>query len=98
MKRRKSKPKQEPDVQPLDPNPGPAAQVAVEAEPQPPEIHANTAPSEPEIEAFEISGELQAELENFTNSFHVQRHPGTPLASDIPPAAIERPALRPAPA
>jgi len=94
MKRRKSKHKQEQDVQPFHRNPGPAAQVAVEAEPQPPEIPANTAPSEPEIAAVEISGELQAELENFSNSFHVQRHPGTPPASDVPPAAIEWPALR----
>jgi hypothetical protein len=41
------------------------------------------------FESFEISGELQQEIENFNNSFHVQRHPGTPPDSARAPATIE---------
>ena len=52
----------------------------------------NTAQSEPEFESFEISGELQQEIENFNNSFHVQRHSGTPPMSAKAPAAIAPPA------
>jgi len=81
MKRRKSKHKQEPDVQPPDQNAGAASQIAVEPEPQPPADTANPAEEQPSFETFEIAGELQQEIENFTNSFHVQRHPGTPRAS-----------------
>src|SRR5215469_5398487 len=91
MKGRKSKRKQEPDVQPLDQNTGPAAQIAVEPEPQSPADAVNSAQSEPEVQTFEISGELQQEIENFTNSFHVERHPGTPPASVEAPATIEPP-------
>ena len=96
MKRRKSKRKEEPSAKQLEQfehNVTPS-QVAVEPEPQHPETPANPAPSEPEIETFEISGELQQEIENFTNSFHVQRHAGTPPASVKAPAGIEPPAPR----
>ena len=102
MKRRKSKQKREPhahqpqrDPQPAHPDTEqgvPPSQIAVEAEPQPPASPANPAPSDAEIESFEISGELQQEIENFTNSFHIQRHPGTPPASAKAPAAVEPPA------
>jgi len=94
MKGRKSKRKQEPDVQPLDQNTGPAAQIAVEPEPQSPADAVNSAQSEPEVQTFEISGELQQEIENFTNSFHVERHPGTPRASFKASTAIEPSAPR----
>ena len=106
MKRRKSKPKGEPapkslpNLQPVvaDANPleqsGPTVKVAVEAEPQPPADTANPAQSEADFESFEISGELQQEIENFNNSFHVQRHPGTPPVSAKAPATIEPPAPR----
>src|SRR5215469_11056872 len=91
MKRRKSKRKHEPDVQPLGQNARPASQIAVEAEPQPPADAANPPEEQSSFETFEISGELQQEIENFTNSFHVERHPGTPPASFKTPAAIEPP-------
>jgi hypothetical protein len=45
-------------------------------------------------ETFELSVELQTEIENFNNSFHVQRHTGTPPASATAPAAIEPPSPR----
>src|SRR5215469_5935568 len=94
MKRRKSKRKHEPDVQPLGQNARPASQIAVEAEPQPPADAANPPEEQSSFETFEISGELQQEIENFTNSFHVERHPGTPIASAIASTGIERPAPR----
>jgi PilZ domain len=53
-----------------------------------PEEHAN-------FESFEISGELQQEIENFNNSFHVQRHSGTPHTSAKAPGAAT-PAAPPA--
>ena len=93
MKRRKSKHKQEPRATPLEQNVT-SSQVAVEPEPSLPETPANPAPSVPDVETFEISGELQAEIENFTNSFHVQRHPGTPPVFATAPAAIEPPSPR----
>ncbi|HKW62379.1 MAG TPA: PilZ domain-containing protein [Candidatus Acidoferrum sp.] len=96
MKRRKSKHNPEPSAKPLeqfehDVTP---SQVAIEPVPQLPETPANPAPSEPEVEAFEISGELQQEIENFNNSFHVQRHRGMPPTSSKAAAGIESPALR----
>src|SRR5690349_16745386 len=45
-------------------------------------------------ETFELSAELQTEIENFNNSFHVQRHTATPPASSKAPAAIEPPSPR----
>jgi PilZ domain len=45
-------------------------------------------------ETFELSAELQTEIENFNNSFHVQRHTGTPPACSKAPAAIEPPSPR----
>ena len=75
------------------------AQPALEAQIQDVPVLTETldAPNLPEeqaaFESFEISGELQQEIENFNNSFHVQRHPGTPPPSDKAPAAIEPPAL-----
>lgn len=56
------------------------------------------APNLPEeqasFESFEISGELQAEIENFNNSFHVQRHPGTPPVSPKATVTMEPPLPR----
>jgi hypothetical protein len=52
----------------------------------------NPAEEQAAFESFEISGELQQEIENFDNSFHVQRHPGTPPVSDETHNTIEPPA------
>ena len=52
---------------------------------------ANLSEEQAGFESFEISGELQQEIENFTNSFHVQRDPGTPPASVKAPASISPP-------
>lgn len=76
----------------------PASQVAVEAEPQPVSTSSNRAEEQAVFESFELSGELQQEIENFNNSFHVQRHSGTPSASakaphaatPAPPSAADR--------
>jgi PilZ domain-containing protein len=45
-------------------------------------------------ESFELSAELQSEIENFNNSFHVERHAGTPPACVKTPAGVEPPAAR----
>jgi hypothetical protein len=53
---------------------------------------ANLAQEQAGVESFEISGELQQEIENFNNSFHVERRPGTPPAAFKTPADIDPPA------
>jgi len=98
MKRRKAKPKQgsaakllEHNAEPLELDVKPASEAPVLTETQ---DAANLPGKQAGIETFEISGELQQEIENFNNSFHVQRHPGTPPASVKAPAAIEPPSPR----
>ena len=73
----------------LDATPTPEAAVLAETQDtaHPPEEQAA-------FESFEISDELLEEIENFNNSFHVQRHPGTPPASAKAPATIEPPSPR----
>ncbi|HVH69825.1 MAG TPA: PilZ domain-containing protein [Candidatus Dormibacteraeota bacterium] len=61
-------------------------QVELE-KPAPAEVPAR-AKTQPEDS--EISVELQEEMENFTNSFHVQRHPGTPPARPASELAAQR--------
>jgi hypothetical protein len=99
MKRRKRKRNSAPHSKPLEPRVkpaelAPAAQVAVEAQAHPAASHEDPQEAHLEVESFEISGELQQEIENFTNSFQVQRHPGTPPASAkavaSPAAAADR--------
>lgn len=101
MKRRKPKPKQESAQKPVENRVRPPeldAQPAQEAQTQdvPVLIETLDAPNLPEeqaaFESFEISGELQQEIENFDNSFHVQRHPGTPPAFSKTSAATQPPA------
>lgn len=101
MKRRTPKPKHEPVTKPgeshaepreLDTKSAPEAPVLTETQ-----DGANLPEEQAAFESFEISGELQQEVENFTNSFHVQRHPGTAPGSVKARAAIEPPAPRGAP-
>jgi PilZ domain-containing protein len=98
VKRRKPKPKQE------------TAAKLVEYNAEPPEQDVKSAPEAPVLtetqeathlpegqahfETFEISGELQQEIESFNSSFHVQRHPGTPPASPKAHAKVEPPVPR----
>ena len=53
-------------------------QVVVHPETASPEGSVTSASADAETESAEISFELQREIENFTNSFHVQRASGTP--------------------
>lgn len=78
-------------MQPLEPDAQPALDTQIQDVPVLTEtLDAPNLPEEQaEIESFEISGELQQEIENFNNSFHVQRHPGTPLTSAKAPATTE---------
>ena len=108
MKRRKPKSKHESTAKPvehnaelleLDAKPALEAQIQeapVQIETQDPP---NLAEEQAGFETFEISGELQQEIENFNNSFHVQRHSGTPHTSAkgfeaatpaAPPSAADR--------
>ncbi|PYT99923.1 MAG: hypothetical protein DMG38_09600 [Acidobacteria bacterium] len=105
MKRRKSRKRKpnpaprekpcEPEWQPLNPD-RPASQVAVGAEPQPLPSPPTPAEATAEPDSFEISGELQQEIENFTNSFHVQTVSGTRPASSLPSASPGASDSRPA--
>src|ERR1700756_2005017 len=96
MKRRTRKP----DPSPAEPseNRGQPAehaaepQVAVHGGAESPAVAADSAPAHSETESSEISIELQTEIENFTNSFHVQRASGTPPAPREFTAAGEAPA------
>ena len=101
MKRRKPKPKHESAPKPVENSVQPLeleVQPAPEAQDEPVLTETLDAPNFPDeqagIESFEISGELQQEIENFDNSFHVQRHPGTPPGSAKISDAIEPPAPR----
>ena len=101
MKRRVPKPKHKSAAkpvenyrEPLKPDTEPPLEVPIQSETQ---DAATFAEEQTGLEIFEISGELQQEIENFTNAFHVQRHPGTPPASvkgctsmTPPPAAADR--------
>ncbi len=98
MKRRKRKPKPSP-AEPVENRAQPAEhvaepQVAVHGEAESPAAAADSAAAHEETE---ISIELQREIENFTNSFHVQRASGTPPASLEFSAADEAPARPGAP-
>lgn len=98
MKRRKHKSKQESaaklveyNAEPLDPDVKSAPEAPVLTEMQDP---APPPEEQAAFESFEISGELQQEIESFNNSFHVQRHPGTPPASPKAHATVEPPVPR----
>jgi PilZ domain len=102
VKRRRPKPKHESAPKPAEKH---AAPLELDAKPAPrPSVLTETQDAailheeQAAFESFEISGELQQEIENFDNSFHVQRHPGTPPASAKAPATIEPPSPRSAPA
>src|SRR5207244_6966994 len=73
----------------------PPAAVYGQAESQ--AVGANSVAAHAETESTEISIELQREIENFTNSFHVQRASGTPPAPGEFAAAEEAPARSGAP-
>ena len=93
VKRRKPKPKRESAAKLVEYNAEPLG-LNVESAPEAPVLTetqeaANLPEEQAGFESFEISGELQQEIENFNNSFHVQRHPGTPPTSDKAPAALE---------
>ena len=76
-------------MQPLELDAQPALETQIQDMPVLTEtLHAANPPEEQAgFESFEISGELQQEIENFNNSFHVQRHPGTPHTSAKAPSA-----------
>jgi len=76
------------DVQSAEEGAKPAPPVAVQVEAESP---AGPAEMPLETDNSEISIELQKEIEDFTNSFHVQRHPGTPPASPKAPALSSTP-------
>lgn len=84
MKRRTPKPKNQLAPKPVANHAAPLALDAMQVPESPVLTETQDATNLPEeqaaIESFEISGELQQEIENFNNSFHVQRHPGTPPA------------------
>ena len=95
MKRRSSKSKPAPQAkaaqnpaEPLEHNAVSAPLVAVDGE-----VESVATPANPQMEGdfSEISIELQSEIENFTNDFHVQR------VSGIPPAAAKSSAVSDAP-
>ena len=91
MKRRTPKPKRESATKPVE-NHAEPRDLEVKSIPEAPvltetEDPANPAQEQSTFESFEISGELQQEMENFSNAFHVQRHPGTPPTLAKAPAA-----------
>ncbi|HEV2197364.1 MAG TPA: PilZ domain-containing protein [Candidatus Acidoferrum sp.] len=103
MKRRTPKPKRESATKPVE-NHAEPRDLEVKSIPEAPVLAetpdaANPTQEQAAFESFEISGELQQEIENFSNAFHVQRHPGTPPTSaqapDVatpaaPPSAADR--------
>jgi hypothetical protein len=98
MKRRSSKPKPAPHAKPAQNH---AEPLEHEATPVPPvalqgKAESPAAPVNPPMEAdfSEISIELQSEIENFTNDFHVQRVSGIPPVLAKSPAITEAPARR----
>jgi len=78
------------DPQPVERDAKLGAQVTVHMQGASPAVsnHADP-PVDPRIEndSPDMAIELQQEIENFTNSFHVERHPGTPPASRKAPAS-----------
>src|SRR5256884_2225848 len=85
MKRRTRKRDPSPAKKPGQNPAGPAEHVAeppaaVYGEAESQAVGANSVAAHAETESTEISFELQREIENFTNSFHVQRASGTPPA------------------
>ncbi len=91
MKRRKTKGKSDSVATAPKPSVNAVDEPAIHQESQ---VITSLPETQPEIEhheSFELSGELQQEIENFDNSFHVQRHPGTPPASVKAPAATAPP-------
>ena len=100
MKRRTRKP--DPSAEPLENREQPAEHaaeppVAVHGGAESPAVAADSAAAHSETESSEISIELQREIENFSNSFHVERASGTPRAPREFTAAGEAPARRGAP-
>jgi len=96
MKRRTRKPDPSP-AEPLENRGHPAEhaaepQVVVHDGAESPAVDADSATAHSETESSEISIELQREVENFTNSFQVQRASGTPPAPREFTAAGETPA------
>jgi len=103
MKRRTRKRDPSPAGKPGQNPAGPAEHVAeppaaVYGEAESQAVGANSVAAHAETESTEISIELQREIENFTNSFHVQRASGTPPAPGEFAAAEEAPARSGAPA
>src|SRR5216117_1187420 len=90
MKRRTRKRDPSPAKKPGQNPAGPAEHVAeppaaVYGEAESQAVGANSVAAHAETESTEISIELQREIENFTNSFHVQRASGTPrLPGSLP--------------
>jgi hypothetical protein len=72
-------------------------QDTVHRETETPRDPANSVATHAEWERSEIPVELEREIENFTNSFHVQRASGTPPAPREFSAAVEAPAQPGAP-
>jgi hypothetical protein len=102
MKRGKRKQNPAPDakpvehgVKPVEHDAKPTPQIAVHGEAESP---AHPAETKVETGNSEISVELQREIEDFTNSFEVQRASGRPPAPVETSAASEAPARRGAPA
>ncbi len=94
MKRRKPKRKNESVAAAPEPKVNAAKEVSIHRESP---VITSPAETHPEVESSESSDvtiELQQEIENFTNSFHVQRHPGLPPATVKTPAGIEPPPPR----
>src|SRR5207302_11209054 len=102
MKRRTRKRDPSPAKKPGQNPAGPAEHVAeppaaVYGEAERQAVGANSVVAHAETESTEISIELQREIENFTNSFRVQRASGTPPAPGEFAAAEEAPARSGAP-
>lgn len=101
MKRRTRKPNPSPATNPVELVAEP--QVAIYRETESPVDPANAAATHAETESSEIPVELEREIENFTNSFHVQRASGTPpaprqfSAAGAAPAEPGAPHWRPTP-
>ena len=107
MKRRTPKPSPSPAAKQVENRAQPVEQVAkpqvaVPGEVEIPAGPANSAATHDESESSEIPLELQTEIENFTNSFHIERASGTPPAprgfsSAEGPARPGAPGSHPAP-
>jgi len=94
MKRRKAKRKNESVATTPEPKVNAAEEASIHQESL---VITSPVETHPEVETSESSDvtiELQQEIESFTNSFHVQRHPGLPPATVKTPAGIEPPPPR----